>query len=122
MLFVSVASPLAFWLVFINYRQSVAWLFSKNGFGFEVSPYLLAVVLVATSLLVLQSFVNNALTASSKFGLLLRSQALRLMVILIAFVLLFVINRVSVGTIFSLEVASLFASFVLVLFEIRASR
>ena len=120
MLFVSVASPLAFWFVFINYRQSVAWLFSKNGFGFEVSPYLLAVVLVATSLLVLQSFVNNALTASSKFGLLLRSQALRLMVILIAFVLLSVLNRVSVGMIFSLEVASLLVCFVLVLFEIKA--
>ena len=66
--------------------------------------------------------MNNALTASSKFGLLLRSQALRLIIILIAFVLLSALNRVSVGIIFSLEVASIFVSCVLVLFEIRAPK
>ena len=38
---------------------------------------------------------------------------------LIAFVLLSVLNRVSVGMIFSLEVASLFVYFVLILFETR---
>ena len=118
MLFASLVSPLVFWLVFVNYRPSVSWLFSKNGFGFEVSPFLLMVVLLATSLLVLQAFVINTLTASSKFRLLLRTQAIRLAVILAAFMVLAYVNKVSVGAIFSLEVISLLVSLSLVCLEL----
>ena len=121
MLFASIASPIAFWLIFISYRQGVTWLFSKNGFGFEVSPFLLAVVLVATSLLVLQAFVINTLNASSKFELLLRSQAWRLLVIFIAFLCLVFAGKISVVTIFSLEVASLLVSLFLVFFRLLGS-
>ena len=116
MLFASVASPVAFLVLYFKYRQSVGWLFSKNGFGFEVSPLLLLVVMAATSLLVFQAFVANALTASSKFQLLLGSQAFRLLMTSIGFVLLILANKVSVGAIFAIEFTSIVFSLSFVLF------